>query len=372
MRAGWLWLGLWLTGWANAAEVPTTYRLQLSKPGLVPPAVLLLPGKPVAIGVGGSPEDAAAQPSRFDLLVEGERLTLRQLGEGDAVVGRLALAKDGGRGALGGWQVELHPALAELPSAPMYTLSLERADAPKGRRYIVEAGTTLSFHGARFRLEQAGEGLLLLQLGEDDAVDARLSLDAIGGSGVLGSWQATLSPMDAAAQASMRQLRETNRLGFVRELQTATATTTLPTVAHAHRVDLRAADALLSTGQPASLPQTLVFDADQRLILLSSGYKDLATLKAKIDAARQQSEAPALTLAQALTSFRHTDGAEIGQVPAGGLYLLQAWAPWCAPCLKERDDLAEYFQANPDSDWVWFHAEADAPAYRRQRPADGG
>lgn len=251
--------------------------------------------------------------------------------------------------------------------APMYTLRLEREGAPKGRSYVVSAGTTLSFHGGRFRLESAGEGLLLVQLGEGDAVTDRLPLGPGGGSGELGAWQATLTPMDPEAQAKVRQMREASRLGFVRALQAASdAAGPLPTGAPAHRVDLRAADALLATGQPAALPQTLVFDAGQRLILISTGYKDFPALKAKIDAARARPDAPALTLAQALEAFRHPDGGEIAQVPAGGLYLLQAWASWCAPCLKERDDLAAHFAANPDSDWVWFHAEADAHAFKRR------
>jgi hypothetical protein len=373
MRAGWLWLWLWLglclTGWATAAEVPTTYRLQLSKPGLTPPAMLVLPGQPVTLGIGRSPEAADAAPSRFELVVEGEGLSLRQLGAGDAVIGRLPLAKQGGRGTLGDWQVELSPALVEAPR-PMYTLLLERAGAPRGRSYVVEPGTVLSFEGARFRLSRAEAGLELQELGAGDAVTARLRLAQEGGSGALGSWQATLMLLDPAAQAQLMQMRETSRLGLVRQLQAASSRTEpLPTTAHIHRVDLRAADSLLATGQPSSLPQTLVFDAEQRLILLSTSYRSLDDLKAKIDAARKQPEAPALTLAQALAAFRHPDGRTIERVPAGGLYLLQAWAPWCAPCLKERDDLVAYFKANPDNDWVWLHAEADAPAYR-QRPKD--
>lgn len=256
--------------------------------------------------------------------------------------------------------------------AQMYTLLLERDGAPKGRSYVVEPGTTLSFDGSRFRLDSAGAGLLLVQLGEGDAVSARLPLAGAGGNGALGDWQVKLTPMDAEAQAKLRQMRETSRLGFVRGLQAASmAAGPLPTGVHAHRVDLRAAESLLATGQPASLPQTLVFDAGQRLILISHGYKDLPTLQAKIEAARERPEAPALTLAQALAAFRLSDGRVIDQVPAGGLYLLQAWAPWCAPCLKERDDLAAYFAANPDSDWVWFHAEADAPAYARRQRRNG-
>lgn len=255
-------------------------------------------------------------------------------------------------------------AAAELPA--MYTLVLERAGAPRGLSLVVNPGAVLSFQGARFRLITDAEGLQLQELGVDDAVNARLSLASGGGQGVLGDWQVTLTPLDTVAQAQLLQMRENSRLGLVRKLQAADPGAALPTTAHVHRVELRAAEALLASGQPASLPQTLVFDAEQRLILLSSSYTSLEDLKAKIDAARLQADAPALTLTQALTAFRHPDGRSVDSVPAGGLYLLQAWAPWCAPCLKERDDLQAYFSANPGSDWVWFHAEADVAAHARR------
>jgi thiol-disulfide isomerase/thioredoxin len=348
------------------AEVPTTYRLQLSKPGLTPPAILLLPGQPATLGIGRSVEAADAAPSRFELVVEDAGLSLRQLGAGDAVIDQLPLPQAGGSGTLGEWQVALTPVATAAPR-PMYRLTLERDGGPSGRSFVVEPGTQLSAAGARFRLESAESGLELQELGAENAVTARVPLKSTGGSGTLGSWQATLTPLDPTEVAQMLQMRETSRLGLVRALQASDRTEPLPTVAHAHRTDLRAADSLLATGQPAALPQTLVFDAEQRLILLSTSYSTLDDLQAKIAAARKQPAAPALTLAQALAAFRHPDGRVIERVPAGSLYLLQAWAPWCAPCLKERDDLVAYFQANPDSDWVWFHAEADAPAFRKQQ-----
>lgn len=299
------WLGVCLAGWAYAADVPTNDSSPRVKQGA--------PGT-----LGALPTDPSQAP------VDAQR--------------------------------------------PMYTLSLLRAGTPGGASHVVEPGTVLSVEGARFRLVRAESGLELQQLDINDTASARLRLPSEGGSGALDSWQATLMPLDPAAQAQLLRMREMSRLGLVRELQASSSRTEpLPTTPHAHRVDLRASDALLATGQPASLPQTLVFDAGQRLILLSTRYTSLDDLKARIDAARTQPEVPVLTLAQALAAFRYSEGQQIEHVPAGGLYLLQIWAPWCAPCLKERDDLVAYFRANPESDWVWFHAEADAAAHQERK-----
>ncbi|MCU0757566.1 MAG: hypothetical protein MUE46_21095, partial [Xanthomonadales bacterium] len=174
----------------------------------------------------------------------------------------------------------------------------------------------------------------------------------------------------AEERAAERAEVERQRLALALDLQARPDAGRLPVAAGPKRVTLKADKALLAAGHPRLLPQFLVFDAEQRLILVTSGFTTLEALRAEIDAASARHDAPRLSLSQALSGFRAADGEPLQSVPPGRIALLVIWGPGCAFSKRAREALEAHLQERPDSDWVWLDAEADRSAYRRARSMD--
>lgn len=239
-----------------------------------------------------------------------------------------------------------------------YQLALTEAGKRTFKLMLV-AGRPLQLPGLRFRLVEHPGGVRFEQLSPDGAVLAALAFPADGGSGTVEGWQIGLRRQSAEELAAERAAVERDRMALVLDLQARPDPGRLPARAGPKRVTLQADEALLTAGHPRLLPQFLVFDAEQRLILVTSGFTTLDALRAEIDAASRRTDVPRLSLAQALGGFRATDGQPLQAVPPGRIALLALWAPGCGFSRRAREALEAHFREVPDSDWVWFDAAAD-------------
>jgi hypothetical protein len=250
-----------------------------------------------------------------------------------------------------------------------YELALTEAGKPTFKLMLV-AGRPLQLPRLRFQLVEHAGGVRFEQLSPEGAVLAALELPAEGGAGAVEGWQVGLRRQSAEERAAERAEVERQRLALALDLQARPDAGRLPVAAGPKRVTLKADKALLAAGHPRLLPQFLVFDAEQRLILVTSGFTTLEALRAEIDAASARHDAPRLSLSQALSGFRAADGEPLQSVPPGRIALLVIWGPGCAFSKRAREALEAHLQERPDSDWVWLDAEADRSAYRRARSMD--
>lgn len=246
-----------------------------------------------------------------------------------------------------------------------YELALTEAGKPSFKLMLV-AGRALQLPRLRFQLVEHAGGLRFEQLAPDGAVLAALDLPAEGGTGAVEGWQVGLRRQSAEERAAERAEVERQRLALALDLQARPDLGRLPVAAGPKRVTLKADEALLAAGHPQLLPQFLVFDAEQRLILVTAGFTTLEALRAEIDAAAASPTAvPRLSLAQALSGFRTADGHPLQVAPPGRIALLAVWGPGCGFSTRAREALEVHSRERPDSDWVWFDAEADRAAYQR-------
>jgi hypothetical protein len=251
---------------------------------------------------------------------------------------------------------------AKAAEPARYELALTEAGKPTFKLMLV-AGRPLQLPRLRFQLVEHAEGVRFEQLAPDGAVLAALELPADGGAGAVEGWQVGLRRQSAEERAAERAEVERQRLALAVDLQARPDAGRLPVAAGPKRVTLRADEVLLAAGHPQLLPQFLVFDAEQRLILVTSGFTTLEALRAEIDAAAASPTAvPRLSLAQALSGFHAADGRPPQAVPPGRIALLAVWGPGCGFSKRAREVLEAHFRAEPDSDWVWFDAEADRVA----------
>ncbi len=251
----------------------------------------------------------------------------------------------------------LTPTSATEPAR--YELALTEAGKPTFKLMLV-AGRALQLPRLRFQLVEHAGGVRFEQLSPEGAVLAALELPAEGGAGAVEGWQVGLRRQSAEERAAERAGVERQRLALALDLQARPDAGRLPVVAGPQRVTLKADEALLAAGHPRLLPQFLVFDAEQRLILVTSGFTTLEALRAEIDAAAASpTDALRLSLAQALSGFRTADGQPLQAVPPGRIALLAVWGPGCAFSKRAREALEAHFRERTDSDWVWFDAEAD-------------
>lgn len=239
-----------------------------------------------------------------------------------------------------------------------YELALTEPGKPTFKLMLV-AGRPLQLPRLRFQLVEHSAGVRFEQLAPDGAVLAALELPADGGAGAVAGWQVDLRRQSAEERAAERAEVERQRMALALDLQARPDAGRLPVAAGLKRVTLRADEALLAAGHPQLLPQFLVFDAEQRLILVTAGFTTLEALRAEIDAASTRHDAPSLSLAQALSGFRSADGQPLQSVPPGRIALLAVWGPGCGFSKRAREALEAHFREHPDSDWVWFDAEAD-------------
>lgn len=228
---------------------------------------------------------------------------------------------------------------------------------------MLVAGRALQLPRLRFQLVEHAEGVRFEQLAPDGAVLAALAFPAEGGAGTVAGWQVDLRRQSAEERAAERAEVERKRMALALDLQARPDSGRLPVQAGPKQVALRADEALLAAGHPQLLPQFLVFDAEQRLILVTTGFTTLEALRVEIDASMASPPAvPRLSLAQALSGFRTADGRPPQAVPPGRIVLLAVWGPGCGFSKRAREALEAHFREVPDSDWVWFDAEADRGA----------
>lgn len=258
---------------------------------------------------------------------------------------------------------------AKAAEPARYELALTETGKPTFKLMLV-AGRALQLPRLRFQLVDHAEGVRFEQLAPDGAVLAALAFPADGGAGTVDGWQVNLRRQSAEERAAERAEVERKRMALALDLQARPDSGRLPVQAGPKRVALRADEALLAAGHPQLLPQFLVFDAEQRLILVTTGFTTLEALRADIDDAATRTDAPRLSLAQALSGFHAADGRPPQAVPPGRVALLAIWGPGCSFSKRAREALEAHLREVPDSDWVWFDAEADPAAYRRGRAAD--
>lgn len=183
----------------------------------------------------------------------------------------------------------------------------------------------------------------------------------------LGSWQVRIERLRPAEVTELERQAQHAQGAYLRALRRAKNAQPLPTSdSKRRRIELVAKAELFKIERGITLPQTLVFDAEQRAIAVFHQFVDLPTLLAKIEQARQQPQDLDLSLAQALHYYRERDTGPVAQLPARELYILQAWADWCAPCIQETRALEAHFAAHPDLPWLWLHAETDFAKHARR------